>query len=142
MSQLLETARQYLASGISVTLTDNRKVSLLNWKDFQSRLATEDELQSKADKAQGIAIICGAISGNLEVIDIDTKYDLTGKLFDTLMEALGDLADLLVIGRTKSGGYHLYYRCDTIQGNQKLARRPVSDSEAADNPHVKVCILS
>lgn len=141
MSQLLETARQYLASGISVTLTDNRKVSLLNWKDFQSRLATEDELKSKADKAQGIAIICGAISGNLEVIDIDTKYDLTGKLFDTLMDALGDLADLLVIGRTKSGGYHLYYRCDTIQGNQKLARRPVSDSEAADNPHVKVMVL-
>lgn len=141
MSQLLETARQYLASGISVTLTDNRKVSLLNWKDFQSRLATEDELQSKADKAQGIAIICGAISGNLEVIDIDTKYDLTGKLFENLMFFLGDLADLLVIGRTKSGGYHLYYRCDTIQGNQKLARRPVSEAEAADNPHVKVMVL-
>ena len=141
MNQLLLTARQYLASGLSVTLTDNRKVSLLNWKNFQSRLATQDELQSKADKAQGIAIICGAISGNLEVIDIDTKYDLTGKLFDTLMEALGDLADLLVIARTKSGGYHLYYRCDTIQGNQKLARRPVSEAEAADNPHVKVMVL-
>ncbi len=70
MNQLITTARQYLASGLSVTLTDNRKVSLLNWKDFQSRIATEDELQSKSDKAQGIAIICGAISGNLEVIDI------------------------------------------------------------------------
>ncbi len=121
MNQLITTARQYLASGLSVTLTDNRKVSLLNWKDFQSRIATEDELQSKSDKAQGIAIICGAISGNLEVIDIDTKYDLTGKLFDNLMVFLGDLADLLVIARTKSGGYHLYFRCDTIEGNQKLA---------------------
>jgi hypothetical protein len=74
MNQLLTTASQYLAAGISVTLTDNRKVSILNWKDFQTRLATIDELKSKEDKAQGIAIICGAISGNLEVIDIDVNF--------------------------------------------------------------------
>jgi hypothetical protein len=141
MNQLLTTASQYLATGISVTLTDNRKVSILNWKDFQTRLATIDELKAKEDKAQGIAIICGAISGNLEVIDIDVKYDLTGNLFKDLMDELGDLADLLVIAKTKSGGYHLYFRCDTIEGNQKLARRAVTAEETAVNPHVKVMVL-
>lgn len=140
--QLIDTARTYTGDGISITLTDDRKVSIGSWKDFQSRLITDKEIQERSQKASGIAIICGSISGGLEVIDIDLKYDLTGTLYKRLMDAIPDvIADKLVTARTKSGGVHFYYRVASVHPNIKLARRHVSDTEASDNPHVKVMVL-
>lgn len=140
-SELLFTAQNYLGAGISITFTDSRKVSIGPWKEFQTRLIQPNEIEERSSRAEGIAIICGAISGNLEVIDIDLKYDLTKTLFDDLLTLLGDLADKLTIAKTRSGGYHLYYRCPLIDGNLKLSRRPASETETADNPHLKVLVL-
>ena len=74
-SELIYTAGVYLSEGISITLTDSRKVSIGAWKDFQSRFITQDELNERAAKAEGIAIVCGKVSGGLEVIDVDCRYD-------------------------------------------------------------------
>jgi hypothetical protein len=43
---------------------------------LQTTIATQDELTKMLshNKCQGIAVICGAVSGNLEVIDVDCKY--------------------------------------------------------------------
>jgi hypothetical protein len=140
--ELIYNAGIYLAQGISITLTDSRKVSIGPWKELQNRLITEAELQDRAAKAEGIAIICGAISGNLEVIDIDLKYDTTGNLFERMQDAIPSaLLDKLLIARTKSGGYHLYYRCSSVLPNSKLARRPSTEQERIDNPHVSVFVL-
>ena len=72
-----------------------------------------------------LGIITGAVSGKLEVVDVDTKHDTTGKLWEDLRVILEDnLPEIypgLVIARTISGGYHIYYRAPNIQGNQKLA---------------------
>lgn len=140
--QLIDTARTYTGDGISITLTDDRKVSVGSWKDFQSRLITDKEIIERANKASGIAIICGSISGGLEVVDIDLKYDITGTLYNRLLTAIPDaIASKLVIARTKSGGAHLYYRCSSVMPNTKLARRPVTPQEQKENPHLKVMVL-
>lgn len=138
---LILTAGDYTSHGISITLTDDRKASIGPWKDFQSRYITEDELHDRATTAKGIAIICGNVSKGLEVIDIDLKYDLSGTLYQRLQDLAPSVFDRLAIAQTISGGYHLYYRCSTIEGNQKLARRPASDEEIAKNPHIKVLVL-
>ena len=82
---------------------------------------------------EGVGLVCGKLSGGLEVIDVDTKYDLTGTLFEDykkLIHAADEtLLSKLVVQKTKSGGYHLLYRCSEIQGNLKLANRPTTDSE-------------
>ncbi len=79
---------------------------------------------------KGLAIICGAISGagiGLEIIDVDVKHDTTGSLwsdFRALLEDnLPELYNRLVIAQTKSGGYHIYYRCSSIAGNLKLSTK-------------------
>ena len=76
--------------------------------------------------AKGIAVICGKVSGNLEVIDIDCKNDPSGRLekefFALLNEVCPELAFNLVTVRTINNGYHLYYRCSEIEGNQQLSR--------------------
>lgn len=139
---LIDTAREYRADGISITLTDDRKVSVGPWKDFQTRFITDQELNERSDRADGIAIICGAISGNLEVVDIDLKYDVTGTLWDRLLSSIPEsIADKLVIAQTKSKGIHLYYRVASVLPNTKLARRPATDQEQNDNPHVRVMVL-
>ena len=86
-------------------------------------------------KTEGIAILTGAVSGGLELLDIDTKYDLTGTLWADLSKAiqteLPDLWPLLTIAETISGGRHILYRCETISGNKKLASRPATEEERA-----------
>ena len=75
----------------------------------------------------GVGIICGSVSDGLEVIDVDTKNDTTGTLWEDLesklKESLGDAYNELVIESTVSGGKHLFYLCDKIDGNQKLAKQ-------------------
>lgn len=139
---LIDAARTFTGDGISITMTDDRKVSIGAWKQFQQRFITDDEILERSLHADGIAIICGTISGNLEVIDIDLKYDITGNLWDRLYASIPEtISDKLVIAKTKSGGVHLYYRCTSVMPNLKLARRPVTSDEQKQNPHVRVMVL-
>lgn len=93
-------------------------------------------------KAQGIAVIAGAVSGNLEIIDVDCKYGVNfGHYTDKIINADPVLYSKLLIVKTKSNGYHIYYRCEVIEGNQKLAERPANAAELKSNPNVKQCVL-
>lgn len=82
---------------------------------------------------EAIGLVCGKLSGGLEVIDIDSKYDLTGTIYDRykrLIHSVDDtLLNKLVVQKTKSGGYHFIYRCSVIAGNLKLANRATTDEE-------------
>ncbi|PUZ21780.1 hypothetical protein DCC81_24645 [Chitinophaga parva] len=147
MSNLLAAAKKYITLGFSVIATDANKRSIFKWTHYQKEKITQDALATMfaSHKTAGIAIICGAISGNLEVVDVDCKYDLSGRLFEEFMQAivdaLPDLAHRLVIATTKSGGYHIMYRCSALQGNLKLARRGATDEELIQEPHDKVRVL-
>lgn len=81
----------------------------------------------------GVGIVCGKLSGGLEVIDVDMKYDLTGNMFERYKRLVNEndktLLSKLVVQKTQSGGFHLIYRCSVIAGNLKLANRPTSEEE-------------
>lgn len=140
---MIKSAKFYTSHGYSVIATGDTKRALLPWKEYQSRIATTEEINAQFGhpKATGLAVICGAVSGNLEVIDVDVKYDISGTLWQDFTEQIKGLLPLLYIVKTKSGGYHLYYKCETIEGNQKLARRPATEAELKDNPNVKEIVL-
>lgn len=142
---LLKAAGTYIQNGISVIVTDGSKRSLYQWKEYQSKIIDRATFISHLShpKAEGIAIVCGSVSGGLEVVDVDLKYDLTGELWNKLKEAItqAGLYDKLKIAKTKSGGYHLYYKCEVIEGNQKLAMRPPTDEEKKANPTTKHVVL-
>lgn len=71
--------------------------------------------------ASGIAVM--AMDG-IEVVDIDTKHDPTGKVFDQVMEQFEEHGiTTYTLQKTKSGGYHIVYRCPEPGKSQKLARR-------------------
>lgn len=143
--QLLSAAKRYIKAGLSVVVTDSNKRSLFPWKKYQTSQITVAQFseQLSHDKAAGLAIICGAVSGGLEVVDVDLKNDITGKLWEKLFDSITDagLIKLLKIGKTKSGGYHLYYRCEVVEGNQKLALRPATSQELEANPQLKQVVV-
>lgn len=140
-------AKAYKKNGFSIIATDEGKRPIGKWKQYQTTIATDEELAKmfSQDKAYGVAVICGAVSGNLEVIDIDCKYDLTSTLFADFMQLVveydEELAKSLLISKTINGGYHVYYRCDKIEGNKKLANRETTKEEKEDNPNDKQRIL-
>lgn len=82
---------------------------------------------------EGVGLVCGKLSGGIEVIDVDEKYSLDGKLFERYKKLIHEVDDKLlgklVVQKTKGGGYHLIYRCQKISGNLKLANRPTTKEE-------------
>lgn len=146
--QLLIAAREYKKLGISPIPTDSNKRSTIQWKKYQEAIATDIEIGEMFydnDRVLGIATLCGKVSGGLEVVDLDAKYDTTGTLYADYVQAVMDhdpaIIPKLVIATTKGGGYHLMYRCDEIGGNVKLAGRHTTEAERKDNPHEKVKVL-
>lgn len=128
--EIKDKAKEYLKAQLSVIPTKEDKLPALpTWKPYQSQRIKEDEVEGLFTGAnvKGLAIICGAISGGLEVIDVDTKHDTTGSLWDELRglieDNLPELYSRLVIAQTISGGYHIYYRCSSIAGNLKLSTK-------------------
>lgn len=139
---LLKSAKWYAQQSCSIIATGDTKRAIMSWKEYQTRIATNEELtnQFQHPKALGIAVICGAVSGGLEVIDVDLKNDTTNNLWQKLLNAAPIINDLYTV-KTKSGGYHIYYRCEVIEGNIKLANRPANADELKDSPHIKEVVL-
>lgn len=86
---------------------------------------------SEYDKAFGIGIICGKISGGLECIDFDNHF---GDAKDNLTKFIEEINEIYLtykfpIEQTMNGGYHLLYRCEKIDGNLKLASKPLLDKK-------------
>jgi hypothetical protein len=67
-----------------------------------------------------VAIVTGAISGNLEVLDFDAPALFAPWYTQALQAGIQGLP----VVQTPSGGYHVYYRAPEVLGNQKLAVRP------------------
>lgn len=100
-------------------------------KDWQNSTARFD-----LSNCVAVGLVCGKPSGNIEVIDIDQKYSLDGKLYDNYKRLINEIAPeilrKLVVQKTKNGGYHFIYRAPNIGGNTKLANRSTTDDEKND----------
>jgi hypothetical protein len=106
-----------------------------SWTDAQQKIADEGELWYVMEQKNttAIAAVCGAVSGNLECIDIDSKYypGIDAILLSDISKFYPHLFARLRIHRTPSGGYHILYRIadHAPQGNIKLAGRMKTDEE-------------
>ncbi len=85
------------------------------------------------DTYDGLGVVCGAASGNLELLEVEGRATGLVTELATLMadNGFGDLWQRLCAGyleQSPSGGLHWLYRVDgPARGNTKLARRPNPD---------------
>ena len=146
------TARTMLAEGICVIpVGPSKKPDLASWTEFQKRLPTLGELHewfARERDDRGLADVCGKVSGNLEMLELEGRALNEGVLeeFCGHLAAAGLLETWQRICQgnsemSPSGGLHVEYRCAEIAGNTKLAARPATADELKANPKAKVRVL-
>ena len=115
--KLLEAARQLYATGIVVLpALKAQKRPVGAWKKWTKTAPSFDEVFRPGLKFDAICVVCGAVSGGLEIIDFDQR----AAKFDEWSKLVGDVSKFAV-ETTQSGGKHLAFRSDCCAGNQKLA---------------------
>src|SRR5215208_1876488 len=97
----LNTALAYAHAGRSaIPVATGTKVPTIEWKEYQSRIATVEELNGWFSKPTQLGIVSGAVSGGMEVIDFDTDLAGATRLAEW-REIIGDkLFDRLVVQAT------------------------------------------
>jgi hypothetical protein len=122
-----EAALQLWRAGLCVlpALVADKRPALTGWKEFQRRLPTAAEVSAWfANPHDACCLICGAVSGHLELLDFDGAGALFAAWRDAVQAEQPALLDRLVIERSPSGGFHVAYRCaEPVCGNLKLASR-------------------
>lgn len=126
---LILKAKEYTKNGVSIFPLGPKKEPLYGymWAKHQQNKMTDQEIDLHFKKAGGLGVIGGSCSGSLEIIDVDVKDDITGRIWEDYSEMLkNNLPELypqLVIARSKNGGKHIYFRCSVIGRNDgKIAR--------------------
>jgi len=121
-----QAAFLFLKAGYSVIPLKGKEPAV-RWKTYMSRLASQEELEGwiQSGKLQNLGIVCGAISHNLVVLDLDGRAACAA--FATTFPHLSQTFTVLTGSRR---GKHLYFHVrqlpptamaiDTRLGNLEL----------------------
>lgn len=131
---------------------DGTKAPAGLWKNHQNERPEREHVAAwlTSGEFDGFGIITGAVSGQLEMLELEgraTKVGLGAELAELADNSgLGDLWATVTNGYfeiTPSGGFHILYRVIDAPANRntKLARRPATDDELAANPDEKIKVL-
>jgi hypothetical protein len=147
MTSVQEAARAAYTAGLCILPVSEdgmKRPAVPSWTAYQQTRPTKDECRAWWGPRSGVGVVAGAISGNLEVLDFDTR-----DVYDTFRSLAHDAGLDDVISRietgyvedTPRGGVHWLYRCKTIAGSSKLAKRPTRPEERQDpDDHWKTLI--
>lgn len=109
-------AISYLLKGYSVIPLIGKKCPM-GWAIYQQQRATGGEIQWWESQGwlQNLGVVCGTISGNLVVIDLDGAHAV-----NHFQQRFPDYLQKTYVIRTGSGGLHVYLKCDHLPKNRKV----------------------
>lgn len=126
----LKQSNRLLDEGFSLTTVKSNKVANVKWTEQQAKPLSKEDFKKRYDlvNTSEVAIITGY--NYLEVIDIDLKVLKTAteksnfwdEYLNFLKDTIYDFDDKFVIYKTVNAGYHILFRSEGIEGNQKLAK--------------------
>lgn len=139
-------AQPWWRAGVSVVpiLPGTKKKPSMDWKVLQSKPLTERQVDWlwRPDQRLGVAAICGKVSGNLEMTELEADAasgaDLDKIGAECELRGIRDLWDSLLsegyAEYSPSGGIHFLYRVKDhdVPGNTKLAMRLAADDELTE----------
>jgi hypothetical protein len=124
LNQILDHALRYAKKGWSVIplVAGTKRPSLASWQEFQTRLATTDEIRGWfADGNANIGVVTGAISG-LVVVDLDGQEGMDEA------NKIGLRSNVVAV--TGGGGRHLLFRHPGVPVKNAVRRYPGVDVRA------------
>ncbi|MGC9107393.1 MAG: bifunctional DNA primase/polymerase, partial [Infirmifilum sp.] len=104
-------ALKYLSRGLSIIpINSGDKTPLVERREYQRRLPTEEEVKQWFSKwpDAGIGIICGRVSGNLIVIDFNSR-EAYQKWYESLSDFFKNIIGHTWVVETEKG-FHVYLR--------------------------------
>lgn len=150
---IFEAVEALHGAGLAVIpVRPGEKRPLVQWKDLQGRLPTEDTLlewfrPDQLEAGVGVGAIMGRVSGDLELTELEGRAMARWPEVRAAMKlaGLGELLSRLENGWTElspSGGYHFLYRLEVpagehFPGNTKVAQRPAGEDDGG-RPIVEV----
>jgi len=145
----INTISNYLNCDLSVVPVKKDKRPPMEWKHLQSDPMVAGEVDGYFTDSWGVALICGAVSDGLEIIDFDSH----GKQIERIFERFSsDEKAAYIFSRHKvyvekspSGGYHVCYthECDGRRdGNKKLAAWENNESMIETRGEGGYCIVA
>ncbi len=120
-NQQLNNCHDFADAGLCLVplrLDGSKAPSIPRWKQLQNRKPADAEIDNWFARPAGVAVVCGQVSGGLEVLDFDHDAEYVFANWSAMVEPI--LCCLPVV-ETPSGGFHVYYRCYEYCNNQKLA---------------------
>ena len=156
LTSIASAALTWYDAGCSIIpiRADGTKKPAFEWKQYMETRIERDRVKDyfTLRPASGIGIVCGAVSGNLEMLELEGRAT-SGADIDKIMsesEKRGVLhlfLSLMTDGYaewTPSGGLHFLYRISghEVPGNTKIARRPATPEELIDKPGDRFKVLA
>lgn len=115
---MLNTAKSYLRLGLSIIpINRETKIPAVDWKIYQDRFMTEQELDIFKDSALDIGIVTGEISG-IFVLDVDLQHP------EAVEFMKGKHVPRTWTEKTKNGN-HYYFRYTAELANKKTLTRAI-----------------
>jgi hypothetical protein len=137
-TMVAKAAIAYYRAGLTIIplkLDGSKAPAIGGWGELQKKRPAEEQVRELFDgRDVGIAILGGATSGGLEIVDFETA-----EIFEEWSELMEAIAPGLVakLPRVKTpNGFHLYFRSPCAEGNQVLARS--KDKIAGKNSNVVI----
>ena len=115
----------YLRAGLSVLPAKRAKKfpSIGSWKTYRDRLPTEIEVETWfSNNHDALCIVCGKVSGNLEILDFDHNGELfpvwkdriNQKLFAQSIYGKGTFVCMIMTGMETMTAGHRYMNCHRV----------------------------
>lgn len=137
-TEVFEAALAWYQAGFCVIppVATGRKAPLGEWKDYQTERPHFTVMRNwyDAQTQYGVGLLCGQVSGNLEMLELEGAVQNNADfivLIETAMATAGldEIWDRLhdkYHEFTPAGGLHLLYRISDhpVPGNTKIAERP------------------
>ena len=121
---VLSAALAYAVLGLSVIPLDGKRPALKSWTKYQQQRADEKTIRSWS--FGNVGIVCGAVSGNLVVLDLDgaAGYAAFAATFPVL-------AQTYTVSSGGGVGRHVYFYADQLPPSVKAMNTPIG--------HLEVC---
>jgi predicted transcriptional regulator len=115
-------ALAYAAVGLSIIPLDGKRPALTTWTTYQHERA--DAQTIRAWTFGNIGIVCGEVSGNLVVLDLDgaAGYPAFAATFPALVETY-------TVASGGGVGKHVYFYADSIPSSVKAMGTPIGNLE-------------
>lgn len=122
----VSAALAYAALGMSVIPLDGKRPALTTWTEYQQTAAVPETIRawSSAGLLKNIGIVCGKVSGNLVVLDLDGAAG-----HPAFAATFPAMAETYTVASGGGVGRHVYFRVDVLPPSVKAMGTPIGNLE-------------